>query len=499
MIPPQFRSASAEAQAALAGPHGQQAAAFISLQDQLTDTQSSLKGHLEKIKQLEHEFKEHETLKDEIVSMREQMEASQREMDLFMSGARNRQLSGAVADEDEDEDEDDSRSTTTLMDNDDAEERVRLRRKADAQATFNDGGYPRPGTPEPGANGDRESTNATTDVTESDPVHTQNAELVARIQTMSTEIAEATQLSRDLQTQHGEAMNAVRTLTQKVGDLEEGIALRVAEEVNKAEKRWESWRIKFEEGWKKERESWDAERERLRGVVREWEEASRRAHEEEEDRELNERLSEDDFMDEDEEGEEDEESSEMVAIGSGWKADGVLDVSSSLPVCSPSRSKTRRRRPSHRTALAVRALKAVADDTGSATPKADLQGLEDSPSQGSGRLPPRDIGVKVGRRGYDGVNARRSGCARNVKTEKESSESGKDSGDTLKESEKGVANSRKDRKRMDRPTQLQVGHGPTACRLICRACLTPMQQPIPVFTVLVVAAIAGALYYRQKD
>lgn len=192
-----------------------------------------------------------------------------------------------------------------------------------------------------------------------------NAELIAKIQSLSTEMIEALQLSRSLQSQHNEAMSTVKLLTERISVIESGMASRVAQE----ETRWNLWRSKFEEGWRQERETWEAERERLRGVVREWEEASRRAHEEEEDRELNETLSDD---------------SEPEPQ---WQDE-------------PRPRPKRRRRPS-KAQLAVRALKAIADDTGSQTPKAEAIPLK-----------PRKL---------------------KRKESKESSESGKDSGDTLKE------------------------------------------------------------------
>ncbi|KAK1921779.1 cell cycle arrest in response to pheromone-related protein [Papiliotrema laurentii] len=391
-IPPQYRSMSNEAQVALAGPHGQQAAAFISLQNQLGETQASLSTQLDKIQQLEGQWREHEHLRNEITSLRNQVDTSRREMELLLARSSH-------------DDDDDARSVITLMDSEEAAERVRSRRNLDV-----------PGTPDP------------------------QTELVNRIQSLSAEIAEAVQLSRALQTQHAEAMTAVRQLTLRVGALEAGMAAQVAEQVGKAEQRWESWRAKCEEGWKRERESWESERERLRGVVREWEEASRRGHEEEEDRELNESLSGDDEQ-------EDSLTDEDLPPGP-------------TPVL---RSKARRRRPSHRTTLAVRALKGVIDANGALTPKADVQTL-DEPRAASTRLRVRELRNSSARR--------RS--PRGDPNGKDSSESGRDSGDTLKESEKGV------RKSKNSPPR-------------------PPLQPIQVLTVLMVAAVAGALYWKHRE
>ncbi|OCF44842.1 hypothetical protein I317_01331 [Kwoniella heveanensis CBS 569] len=550
-IPPQFRSASAEAQAALAGPHGQQAAAFIALQNQLTETQTSLGSQLEKIRLLEGQLKEHETIKHELSSMREQMEESKREMELLLAGHRGRQMGRRIQDDDDDDD-DDARSVMTLMDSEDAEQRVRERRKAEREGGDERRSHrqpDRPRTPEPSnLNGDPESdeedslTSASREGSQhaqvngdvgSSPsrvseIEKQNAELVLRIQTLSAEIAEAVLLSKTLQSQHSEAMSAVKILTEKVGTLEDGIAGKIAEEMSKAEQKWDSWRLKFEEGWKKERESWDAERERLRGVVREWEEASRRAHEEEEDRELNESLSEDEQDDEDEE-DEDEDDDDDVQNGAG--PDGVLSIdgweegaeSSGRVSISPSR-KPRRRRPSQKAILAVKALKSLAvDDTdnansgvGSSTPKgtsptspsgkpstsistslagttsalagaAEARGNNSNGKLRSHSRSKRSLGLSKRR---DDITSR-SGLSRTIgpddndakdKDKENSSESGRESVSTLKEGGEGG-----DETDVGRPSGVKGNKDVVQGQVI---------SPVPVFTVLVVLVAAGVYWHK---
>lgn len=239
--------------------------------------------------------------------------------------------------------------------------------------------------------------------------------------TLRSEVAGAVELSNSLSNQHNDAVAA---LTARIGALENGIASRVAEEVSKVEKRWETWRAKFEEGWRKDKESWEAERERLRGVVREWEEASRRAQEEEEERALNQSSGEDEVQ------------------------------------VKPRRR--RRRRPSSKALLAVRALNAVAEGTGTVTlaqPEAvaSLDPLLDGPRR------PQSPG------------------STSTLSEKESSESGRESGDTLQEA------TEVDRTRKKKP--IQVG----------RASAKSANAQIPIFTVVVVAVVAGALYYKHKE
>ena len=417
----------AEAQATLASPHGQQAAAFISLQNQLSETQTSLSGQSAKIHNLEDHLGGHETMRNELATIRASMQESKREMELFFAGSRGRQLGRGTESDDLEDDEDDARSVLTVTESDGDEARVRERRLGERERH-------RPRTPEPIMNGSSHPAhNSSEDYAKA------NEELVARIQTLSSEITDAVQLSRTLQSQHGEAMATVKILVERVGVLENGVASRVAE----TEQRWEVWRSKFEEGWKKERESWEVERERLRGVVREWEEASRRAHEEEEERELNERLSEDGFVNDAEEeidqGGEEGEESEQLDVVDGWKED--LQV-----------RKVRRRRPSHKATLAIRALKSAAGD-----------GIGDDGINGAAIAEDGVPRLRIRRKGSE---LARSGSSKTFRGEKEdSSESGKESADTLKESpeleDNGSLNGKGGRqvRRKKETTMMQVSLG----------------------------------------
>ena len=367
--------------------------------------------------------------------------------------------------DEEDDDDDDSKSIATLMDSEDAEERVRLRRKS------------------ANGHGSRSKSPATDNGAVKDSEDSTHSELTARIDALSSEINEALQLSQNLQAQHAEAMSAVRVLTQRIGDLENGIANKVSEEVTKAEQRWEMWRMKFEDGWRKERESWDAERERLRGVVREWEEASRRGREEVEERELNESLSGGELEDEGDEGsdseEEDEEDASVLSLGQDWKQDSALELPNGLKSLSPSRRTSRRRRPSHRTTLAVRALKNLTEETGSSTPKAETQSLarlskaqRPSRAKRSATVKGSGLGTKAG-----------TGVGGELSKNDNSSESGRESGDTLRESDKSSSSG---------GGQSRKGRGGRHKR-------QEVSQNLPVFTVLVVAVVAGALYYKNRE
>ncbi|KAL7419123.1 hypothetical protein Q5752_005959 [Cryptotrichosporon argae] len=462
-IPPQFRNPSAEAQAALAGPHGPQAAAVIALQTQMNDAQTSLAGQIDKIRVLEDQLKGQEAYKHELSALREQMEQNKREMEVLLATSRAR----AGDDDDEAEDDDDDAASVITVTADDSGKR---RKKRDEN-----GDVSRPATPESGANGHADDDGT--------------VELNHRIARLSAEITEALALSRTLQAQHAEAISTVKLLTDRIGALEDSIGERVSAAVGKAEERWESWRARFEDGWQRERESWDAERERLRGVVREWEEAARRAAEEDEEREMNDQLSEDEMVDGDDGddvGADDIEQSELLAVGPAWDGDAHDDRPAAVMAeleLSPSRLK-RRRRPSAKAALAMRALRATADP-GASTPKAALAALDaDTEPEGAGDRPdePR---ARDGDGRPDAPPKRPGARTRSLlrpragaKGEKDSSESGRESADTLQ------GDKEKDRRPASKPTRRRR---------------QPVVQPIPVAAVLVVAIAAGAWYYRHRD
>lgn len=351
------------------------------MQNQLTETQTSLSGHLEKIRLLEDQVQENEATRQEVSLVRSQMEETKKEMDLLLANARRRQRrSWSDGDDDDEEDDhdisvddDDARSVATVTASDYSPDLVTNRRKKIDKAAL----------------------------------LAQNADLTAKVERMTAEMTDIVELSKSLKVQHGEAMSAVETLAARLGSLETGYASRVAEEVGKTESRWEQWRSHFEETHKRDRETWEAERERLRGVVREWEEASRRAHEEEEERELNEELSGD-------------EPDTLVHIETDvWKGE------EEVPRGTRSSKRSRRRRPSQRAALAIDALKAVADGQGTATPKQTEQ-------VGDTRLRRRD-GPRAHTPKTTLTDLTRSGSTSTLKGDKESSESGKESGDTIQE------------------------------------------------------------------
>lgn len=432
--------------------------------------------------------------------MRNQVEANELQNDFAADGSRGRRIGrGGVGYEDDDDD--DARSVSTLMNDEDSETRVRDRRRAtraDGPRGFRDGD--RSLSPSDPAD-DRGDGDGSPSPRERE-ILDHSSELATRVETLSAEIAEAVQASRTLQSQHSEAMTAVKSLTDRIHMLESGMTSKVAEEVSKAEKRWEALRSTLEDGWKKERETWEAERERLRGVVRDWEEASRRANEEEEDWQLNDSFSEDEEVDEEEDDEADEPSAAgSPEAGKNWQASREIDVSgqagpSSL---SPSRAtKPKRRRPSQRTSLAINALKRVA---GAADDKT-AEGDETPPSDSTTEVPTARLraGSKLSklasRKRDKGNSISRTGSNVTFKGEKESSESGRESGDTLRDSKesKEIARTKGQRKRKDQGIQVSL-----MSRLASGDVRLMFAKPLPIFTVAVVALVAGVLYYKHKE
>lgn len=457
-IPPQFRNPSAEAQAALAGPHGPQAAAFIALQAQMTDTQSSLNVHLDRIRQLENQLQQQESLKQELSLVRREMEDSKMEMEVLLATSRRMGSNGRRYDIDEDDD-DDARSVATIVPDDE----------------HNASSDPEAALP---ASEDADTTSPSID-------------LAPRLQSLTSEMEEALQLSRSLQAQHTEAMSTIKLLTERLDALEIGIAERVTAAVERAEERWETWRIKFEERGKKERDGWEAERERLRGVVREWEEASRRAAEEEEEREMNEPLSDDELADEEEDiGQEEVEAGELLAVREHWPSSlDAAETETEARELSPPRAsaKPRRRRPSTKTALAMRGLRSVANAEGSSTPKGGAEAISDVAPR------PRELRRDALHRakrlsGRDKFRA----SSPNSSIDKESSESGRESADTLRGDKDQTVDRKLDQAAGGKPlppVSLTASH--------CTIGLT--LQSIPIVTVIAVAAVAGILYYRSKE
>ncbi|KAJ9122277.1 hypothetical protein QFC22_001697 [Naganishia vaughanmartiniae] len=314
-IPPHFRPLpeSGIPDAAM----GNTTATIAALQAQLSSTQSILVSHKDRIRALETLLHEQEAIKEEVLGIRQQLEESKREYEVLLKEGREsshrrssvhdmpKEASPPVDAEREPLDARGARTEYNKGNN--------WHKSVDA-----DTGIEYEGDITDGIMDDFEDARSTSDSSKrsknsgqvggsdvavgfrQEELLAQNNALSVRLDALSSELEQALALSRTLQTQHAEATSTVKVLEERVQSLEKDMARQVVEGRNAgktAEDKWEAWRSRFEEGWRKEKEGWELERERLRGVVREWEEASRRAQEEEEERLMNSRIKGDESVD----------------------------------------------------------------------------------------------------------------------------------------------------------------------------------------------------------
>jgi len=331
-IPPQFQPYDAKPVYVPGVPDhavGDPTATIAALQAQLSSTQSILSSHKDRIRSLETLLAEHEAVKHEVVGLRQQMEASKLEFETHVQN----QLHARSTHEDDDSHERGDQGSKS----------DREQRPTGSEHNGEDASSPRSRS---SSFMNRSSSNrslsslASKEKPSNEEILARNTALAARLDALSIDLEQALELSRNLsvdleqalemsrnlQQQHDEASTTVKLLEDKIGALERDMSTRVADAAGQAgkmaEDRWETWRTKFEEGWRKEREGYELERERLRGVVREWEEASRRAQEEEEERAMNARLSGESGTD-DESGGEDGGSMSGKGSDDDWIVSGI--------------------------------------------------------------------------------------------------------------------------------------------------------------------------------
>jgi hypothetical protein len=337
-------------------------------------------------------LREHETIKDEVLGLRQQMEQSKQDFELMLQSQTARR--GSHSDGSDNSDEEGEKSGKPDRKGGDNGSSSSQHSSSLQRST---------------SNMSLSSSPNKTKISNEEVMNQTNT-LYARLDTLSEDLEQALEISRTLQKQHAESLSAVKLLEDKVVSLERDMAMRVADAAEHAgraaEDRWESWKNKFEEGWRKEREGWEQERERLRRVVREWEEASRRAQEEEEERLMNGRLSGDSEPD-DGSSSSDDGSRRRRSRADDWIVPNINNSSDpeSLLMRMPARSHSAsprssfverddgvriRRESSSRLDPAIRALKAAAGEpsgergiprtTGGSTPRTG------SPSAAEGAL-----------------------------------------------------------------------------------------------------------------
>jgi hypothetical protein len=118
-------------------------------------------------------------------------------------------------------------------------------------------------------------------------LHSQNALLSTRLETLTSQLGTALDLSRKLQSQAEAAQSNIERLQAKVESLEAFVEKTKAQQqqqlddsnaMSEVQDRpsvstevWDSWRGGIEGEWRVEREEWETERRRLKDAVREWE------------------------------------------------------------------------------------------------------------------------------------------------------------------------------------------------------------------------------------
>ncbi|BGP51625.1 hypothetical protein JCM10450v2_007575 [Rhodotorula kratochvilovae] len=289
-----------------ADAHAQSIAA---LQQQLSETQQSLQGHVGKIRDLEGLLAEHDTLKREVGSLRAMMDEAQENMSAMIRDreheaeerhrARARRTNGresplaALLDQEDDDaaeaddDDDDAASVASVETISPATLARGVNGSHAKKAAAAAKEAPEADEDEPivGSGVDVETTDApphvanaianavagAVDAARERLLQEQNSQLVSRLEALSAELDEATSLGAALRTQHAAASETIRALEARVASLEAAVDRRVAE----AEQRWDVWRERFEQTWADERKTWAGERDQLRELVREWEERRR--------------------------------------------------------------------------------------------------------------------------------------------------------------------------------------------------------------------------------
>ncbi|GAA97527.1 hypothetical protein E5Q_04205 [Mixia osmundae IAM 14324] len=223
------------------GPH---ASTIAALQNQLSETQSSLASHIVKFNSLEYVLTEHEAMKNDFNSLREQMGQARRELGLAADAPQNNGDSNLLNGSRSSDDDDASSiaSDDTVIESQPTPNRVR--------SIVN--GIATHGAPE---------------------LVEQNAALTNRMNSLTSDLESATAMSQALRSEHAQALETVRTLEERVQDLEKAVKAKSrAEETSKAyPPSIEAWKSAFEDAWRKERLSWEEERRQLRAIIKQWE------------------------------------------------------------------------------------------------------------------------------------------------------------------------------------------------------------------------------------
>lgn len=265
------------------GAKDHQAQSIAALQTQLNETQSSLATHVGRIKDLEARLAEQEGVKREVGSLREMMEDSRREMDLLLQGRNHSIARGGKSDgrespvasmlEEEEEREEEEEEEAHDDENDDTRSVASNDTIVPAQQRPRMNGYSSLASPSSSTQPlPRKKSQHESKITarEAQQMRAQNAQLAARLEALATSLDESLALSASLRSQHSSASTTILALEARVIGLERAVEGKAGVE-QQVEEKWNGWKAVVEEGWKRERQGWETERERLLDVVRDWE------------------------------------------------------------------------------------------------------------------------------------------------------------------------------------------------------------------------------------
>lgn len=287
---------------------------LAALQAQLSETQSSLSGHVDRIRTLESMLAEQELMRTEVGSIKSQMAEAKRELDQLANAraalpqsGNDRQASLAMLrardgieshSQGADDDFDDGASmvsVSTVTPGADVGSAPKGTDEVESEALDNDGHVgPRapPDLPpelaardaaaaaavaEQGASNAAKSAASLSSSAE-EQLQAQNNALGTRLEALELQLEEALSFGRTLQSQHVLASETVKTLESRVQMLESQVKEQSTSHediITKAlEGRFSQWKEQIEADWKAERKDWESERDNLKRVIEAWDSAN---------------------------------------------------------------------------------------------------------------------------------------------------------------------------------------------------------------------------------
>ncbi|KAG0149556.1 hypothetical protein CROQUDRAFT_653359 [Cronartium quercuum f. sp. fusiforme G11] len=270
--------------------HQPQAQQNSVLQSQLSETQTNLNTQIEKMKALEGMMGEQEQLKREVGELRDQLESIRRDSqggslkadgynqeDEHMRGrvspvAAMLELQERQQTDSTDDDDDDARS---LASND----TVTWITSSLSKAHLKPNGLPTPApAPLPAS--------STIDPAHLESVMNQNQKLTDRIEAISAHVEETLKMGQSLLEQHRQSNETIELLRNEIENLKQEQAQHKQDSkstesveqgiLEKVEHKWTDWKEVVENGWKKQQESWEVEKQKLLDIIAEWEEKAAR-------------------------------------------------------------------------------------------------------------------------------------------------------------------------------------------------------------------------------